>query len=35
MHLPHAFFRRDFLFRAGSGFGGLALSVLLRERMMG
>jgi len=30
-HLPAACSRRDFLFRAGSGFGGLALSALLAE----
>ena len=29
IHLPAACSRRDFLFRAGSGFGGLALSALL------
>ena len=31
LHLPCAFSRRDFLFRAGSGFGGLALSAMLAE----
>jgi len=30
-HMPVALSRRDFLFRAGSGFGGLALSALLTE----
>src|SRR2546421_12570795 len=30
-HLPGAFSRRDFLFRAGGGFGGLALSAMLAE----
>jgi len=29
LHLPGAISRRDFLFRAGSGFGGLALSALM------
>jgi hypothetical protein len=31
IHLRRAVSRRDFLFRAGSGFGGLALSTLLAE----
>src|SRR5688500_3276436 len=30
-HLPCACSRRDFLFRAGSGFGGLALTALLAQ----
>src|SRR5687768_3709794 len=30
-HLPIACTRRDFLFRAGTGFGGLALASLLAE----
>ncbi|HLJ57380.1 MAG TPA: DUF1501 domain-containing protein [Chthonomonadaceae bacterium] len=30
-HLPLACSRRDFLFRAGSGFGGLALATMLAE----
>ena len=30
-HLPRACTRRDFLFRAGGGFGGLALSALLAQ----
>src|SRR5437899_6893246 len=30
-HLPCACTRRDFLFRAGAGFGGLALACLLAE----
>src|SRR5947209_3483907 len=30
-HLPAALTRRDFLFRAGSGFGGLALTALLAQ----
>src|SRR5688500_19963067 len=30
-HLRRALSRRDFLFRAGSGFGGLALASLLAE----
>ena len=29
VHLPYALSRRDFLFRAGCGFGGLALSTIL------
>src|SRR6476619_5612584 len=28
---PHAFSRRDFLFRAGEGIGGLALAYLLNQ----
>jgi hypothetical protein len=30
-HLPRAASRRDFLFKAGSGLGGLALSTLLAQ----
>jgi hypothetical protein len=30
-HLPRALTRRDFLFRAGGGFGGLALATLLAQ----
>lgn len=31
IHLPLATTRRDYLFRAGAGFGGLVLSTLLAE----
>lgn len=31
LHLPRALSRRDFLFRAGGGFGGLAVSALLAQ----
>src|SRR5438034_11612165 len=30
-HIPHNLTRRDFLFRAGAGFGALALTALLAE----